>query len=93
MPEQRVRLIERTEHRLGHAVVKKLKDPAAVERGVARKKPRGPTLDAPDRFEAASVRDIGRLGGPRRNRPQARHDEQHATATRGRGLAVLKQLL
>ena len=93
MAEQRLHLIERAEHRLGHAVVNEFQDLMAVERGFAGKNPRRSPLDAAYCLETASARDIGRLGGPRRDGAQTRHAEQHAALGRRRGLAVLEQAL
>src|SRR5207249_11090331 len=51
------------------------------------------TLSLHDALPISSARDIGRLGGPRRDGAQTRHAEQHAALGRRRGLAVLEQAL
>jgi hypothetical protein len=50
-------------------------------------------LDPADCVEAALARDVGRLGGPGRDRAWAWHDEQHRTAAGRRGIAILEQAL
>jgi hypothetical protein len=95
MAEQCISLVERAEYRFGHAVVNESSYPMqiGIERIAAGKKPCNAPLDAANRFKTASARDIGRLGGPRRDRAQARHAEQHAALARRLRLAVLQEAL
>ncbi len=95
MAKQRVRLIRRVERRFGHAIAQQLQDWAAlcVDGAAPRKKPGGPALDAAHRREPAAMRDVGRLGRPRGNRTEARHDQEHVALGRRGSLPVLEQLV
>ena len=99
--EQVARVVAREQHALGHAVVQQIgagpqllrrqRLRAAEQAAAQAQPPLDDPLDAADR-QPAVVGDVGRLGGPRRNRAQARRDDDQGPV-RGRvnGLAVVQQ--
>ncbi len=85
--EQPAGLVERAQHRLGHAVVQRgghVARRAGQVIGLA-------ALDAADGLQAAVARDVGRLGRPGRKRAQARHHEDQLALRRGREAAAVVQ--
>src|SRR3954469_1294639 len=84
MLEPLLRTIERMQHRLRHAVMYQRHD-GALLRGIKRiSRTRAEVigqaaLDAVYGVKAARVRDIGRLGGPRRNGPEPGHHQQQTS--------------
>ena len=73
------------EHRLGHAVVDRRQDGfavAGIEAAAQIEAEGGAALDTNDLVEAALVGDVGGLGGPGRDRAQARRHHQQAAGRR-----------
>ena len=90
MTEERIGRLRAIEHRFGHPVVKQRRDFGV--RAAALYAVCDAALDAANEIESAVARDIGRLGGPRRDRPQARRDEVQLASRLGiERIAVLKQ--
>ena len=77
--EQRLRLVGRAQHGLGHAVVQQ-RCRSSQRRRSERPRMAQPVLDAAldaaHRVEPADLRDVGGLAGPRRDGPGARHDPE-----------------
>ena len=97
--EQRLRLLRRRQHHLGHAVVQQGRDRGVLRRGqigdaALRQAVLDAALDAPHGAESADLRDVGRLAGPRRNGAGPRHDPQRdalaTLATRGARLGYAR---
>ena len=82
--EQPRRVREVGKDGLDHAVVDERQERRAVLRRQRRARAAAhakhdAALDARDRGQAAVARDVGRLRGPRRDRPRARNDEDQRT--------------
>ncbi|CPO39864.1 Uncharacterised protein [Bordetella pertussis] len=101
--EQRLAVERAVDHGLGHAVVQavgRARQHVGVERlgaqqaAFGRQRVTHAALDAAHGVQATIVRDIGRLAGPRRHRPQARNDQQLQALGRRLGgrRAVVQQL-
>ena len=93
--EQRVGVVQRAEHRLGHAVVQLRRQQRAfggVERGLAQQAARQfdlvqhAALDAQHAGQPAVARDVGGLGRPRRNRAETGRHQQRVGSRAGRWL-------
>ena len=96
MPEQLLRLVQRGEDALGHAVVEQRRDARAAVSGIRSaggNVVRDAALDAPDARQSAVARDIGRFGGPGRDRAQPRHHEKQRRPRMPapRGCAIAQQ--
>lgn len=95
--EQVLRVVARGDHAFGHPVMQRGRDGcarvvgqrllAAEQARLQRDREFDAALDATHLREAAVLRDVGRLAGPRRNRAEARqHDEGLGRALLGRRL-------
>ncbi len=80
--EELVGLVQRRQHRFGHAVVQQRQQRRALAGVLRIHRVRGAALDAHDLVEAALARDVGGFRRPRRDRSQARHDEQQRAGRR-----------
>ncbi len=74
MLEEARHLVERAQHRLGHAVVQ----PGGERRLVRADVVDRAALDAPHRRKSAVARDVGGLRRPGRDGAEPRHDQENA---------------
>ncbi len=90
--EQRLRVREARQHRLGHPVVQQRQQSVALRRGKRCPAARchlisHAAFDAHDRRKAAVLRDVGRLRRPRGNGPRTRDDDEQLATVDGNGIA------
>ena len=92
MGEQRLRVLQRRQHRLGHPIVQEGQQRRAIRRAQqravrCRNLKCHAALDARDRRETAVLRDIRRLGRPRGHRPGTGDDHEALARVHARAVA------
>ena len=81
------------QHGLGHAVVQYGRNRLDGIPGKVTHMKCDTALDSLHGIQAAVLRNVGRLGGPRRKGAHPGHDQQQAFSVQGAGKLTLKQIL